>query len=164
MDWLLRVWLYYILIPYWAITGILFALAYYLPQPRQRQLAGFGARALCYVAGLSISASYGATAAFILRFFGKAGLSQYLTARCFKWIMYPLVGVWFDVDEESRKRLDSPRPVVLVANHQSELDILLLAYIYPRYSSISAKSDLKWYPFLGPYSKLTKDFSLVRIC
>jgi lysophosphatidate acyltransferase len=149
---LLHVWLYYILLPYWSITFTLFGLARLLP-PKPAQLTLFGARSLCYIAGMTTCAIYGVIASIFLRCVGQAGLSQWTVARSFKWLMYPLIGIWFDVDEESRARLDSTRPAVFVANHQTELDILFLGHVWPKYTSVTAKSDLKWYPFLGQFSE-----------
>jgi lysophosphatidate acyltransferase len=45
------------------------------------------------------------------------------------------------------------RPAVFVGNHQTELDVLMLGSIFPKYCSVTAKSSLKWTPFLGWFSK-----------
>jgi lysophosphatidate acyltransferase len=116
---ILHVWLYYILAPYWTITAFLFILTHYFPSPKIAQTAGFGARSLCFIAGLTTCCILGVPESALLKLVGEGGLSQWLAGRTFKWIMYPLVGIWFDVDEESRKRLDSTRPAVFLANHQT---------------------------------------------
>jgi lysophosphatidate acyltransferase len=45
------------------------------------------------------------------------------------------------------------RPVVFVGNHQTEMDVLMLGAMFPKYTSVTAKSSLKWTPFLGWFSK-----------
>jgi hypothetical protein len=114
-----NVWLYYILAPYWTLTAFLFLLTYYLPSAKLAQLAGFGARSLCFLAGLTTCAIVGCICSIALKIVGKSGLSQWVTAQNFRYVMYPLVGIWFDVDEESRKRLEQNIPAVLLANHQT---------------------------------------------
>jgi lysophosphatidate acyltransferase len=56
-------------------------------------------------------------------------------------------GVRFDI-VEGREYL-STRPAVLVGNHQTELDILLLGAIFPPYCSVTAKKSLRRIPLLG---------------
>ena len=117
---LLHAWLYYLLLPYWSLTLTLFALSAYLPpQGRPAQLASFGARSLAYIAGVITCAIYGTVASAVLKLVGLAGLGQWTTAKCFKCLMYPLLGIWFDIDDESRKRLDETRPAVFAGNHQT---------------------------------------------
>ena len=116
---LLHAWVYYILAPYWSLTALLFVVHYYLPPGRLSQYAGFGARSSCFLAGLITCAIYGSVVSVLLNFIGKAGLSQWMAGQSFKWVMWPLVGVWFDMDEESRKRLDNNRPAVFLGNHQT---------------------------------------------
>lgn len=45
------------------------------------------------------------------------------------------------------------RPVVFVGNHQTELDVLMLGCMFPKWCSVTAKNSLKWVPFLGWFSK-----------
>jgi len=159
----LHAWLYYALLPYWTITLSFFALSSYLPRSsRLQQLSSFFARALGYLAGLITCASYGIVASIVLNVVGYAGLSQWATAKSFKYVMYPLTGIWFDVDEESVKILNETRPAVILGNHQTELDILFIAHIWPKYTSVTAKSNLKYYPFLGQFMWLSNSVFIKR--
>ncbi|EWC46959.1 hypothetical protein DRE_03721 [Drechslerella stenobrocha 248] len=92
-------------------------------------------------------AVYGVTASLLLRAFGDVGIAQWVVARAFSNSMCPVIGVEFEVENENGMWKD--RPVVFVGNHQSELDILVLGRIFPKYCSVSAKSSLKHMPFLG---------------
>jgi lysophosphatidate acyltransferase len=62
-------------------------------------------------------------------------------------------GVRFDIIE-GEKYL-STRPAVFVGNHQTELDVLMLATIFPPYCSVTAKKSLKRVPFLGWFMALS---------
>jgi len=109
------------------------------------------ARMLVSVFCLFLCAFYGTCASLFNRAIGQQGLSQWTTARCFKHTMGYLAGVWFDI-VEGEEHL-STRPMVLIGNHQTELDVLMLGAIFPKYTSVTAKSSLKWVPFLGWFSE-----------
>lgn len=144
---------------------------------KPHQLLSFVARCSAYVGVLLFCAIYGALAALVLRIFGLGGLSQWATARAFKYTMWFTTGVWFDIVNEGKgwwfggsgeggkqgkeggewlKR----RPVVFVGNHQTELDVLMLGTLFPYYTSVTAKKSLMWVPFLGQFSKFTYDHGL----
>jgi lysophosphatidate acyltransferase len=108
--------LYAVLTFYFGLTLTLYVLSWTL-SPKNARLPGFFARALASVASLLFCASYGFTASFVLRCFGKAGLTQYTTAWVFKWCMWLSTGVYFDV-VEGKEHL-STRPAVYLGNHQS---------------------------------------------
>ncbi len=62
-------------------------------------------------------------------------------------------GVRFEIVEGEQYL--STRPCVIIGNHQSELDVLLLGEIFPPYCSVTAKSSLKKIPFLGWFMALS---------
>ena len=122
-----------------------------------RWLAAFVAMLICSV--------YGVIASALLTVVGYGGLGQWTTARSFKWIMLLFTGVWFDVYDGGAPDggahggwLDTTRPAVFIGNHQSELDILFLGHIFPKYCSVTAKASLKWVPFLGWFSRSSSIF------
>jgi lysophosphatidate acyltransferase len=106
----------YVLIPYAVVTLSLFALAAFLP-PAYTRLPSFFARTLGYIFGLIICASYGTIASVFLNLVGQSGLSQWTTGKAFKWVMWPLLQVWFDIEDESGASLT--RPAVFLGNHQT---------------------------------------------
>ena len=108
-----------------------------------RSLASFLALGLC--------ATYGTIASAFLNVAGYGGLGQWTTARAFKYTMWYSVGVWFDVEDE-KDYLGTTRPAVLMGNHQTELDVLYLGHVFPKYCSVTAKRSLKYTPFLGWFS------------
>ncbi|KAL8827006.1 MAG: hypothetical protein Q9191_003451 [Dirinaria sp. TL-2023a] len=113
----------------------------------------FFARLLSSYLSLVVCATYGVLASILLRVAGYHRISQYVTARSFKWVMYFSTGVVFDI-VEGVEHLNT-RPCVIIGNHQSELDVLLLGTIFPPYCSVTAKSSLKLVPFLGWFMALS---------
>lgn len=115
--------------------------------------AGFAARCLASYGSLLVCASYGVVASIVLRVAGYGRISQWATARSFKWVMRYTTGVQFDIIEG--KEYLSTRPAVFIGNHQTELDVLMLGAIFPPYCSVTAKKSLKNIPFLGWFMALS---------
>lgn len=133
---------------YLGLTVILYMLSLLIAQ------AGFFARLLASYAALLICASYGVTVSILFRIIGCPGLSQWATARSFKYVMRLATGVTCEI-EDPHNYLNTTRPCVFIGNHQSELDVLILGYIFPRYCSVTAKSSLRNIPFLGWFMRLS---------
>jgi len=151
-------WFLYTLFAPAAITMFLRLASLILPG-KLAQLASFLAFSITGVVLLLCSAAYGVGASIFLRFIGYGGCSQYATGRVFKWAMWWATGVWFNITGSMRREGGvsgedalNMRPVVFVGNHQSELDVLMLGTMFPKYCSVTAKSSLKWMPFLGWFS------------
>ncbi|OKL60990.1 hypothetical protein UA08_03641 [Talaromyces atroroseus] len=133
---------------YFTLTVSIFALsAAKVPK------AGFVARCLSSYASLLICATYGVIASIVLRLVGYGRVSQWATARSFKWVMRYSTGVRFDIIEGQQYL--STRPAVFIGNHQTELDVLMLGTIFPPYCSVTAKKSLKSWPFLGWFMALS---------
>ena len=115
--------------------------------------ASFYARILASYGTLLVCASYGVIASIVLRLFGKQNIAQWATARSFHYTMALTTGVHFEI-VEGKEHLTT-RPCVLIGNHQSELDVLLLGTIFPKYCSVTAKSSLARAPFLGWFMTLS---------
>jgi lysophosphatidate acyltransferase len=107
----------YLFFPYAALLVFLYAMSYVLP-PGPARLTTFVARCSAYLFGLVLCGSYGVLASVVLSIAGKPGLSQWTTARSFKWVVGLLTGVWFEVESEGEEHLLA-RPAVFVGNHQT---------------------------------------------
>ncbi|CCJ29968.1 unnamed protein product [Pneumocystis jirovecii] len=107
---------------------------------------GFWSKSFLYYFTLFISASFGVVSSAVLYLLGKSNISQWLTARACNLITSPAIRVKIQVENEFFMKT---RPCVFICNHQSELDILLLGRLFPKYCSIVAKKSLKFVPFLG---------------
>ncbi|KAL8894698.1 MAG: hypothetical protein Q9192_004112 [Flavoplaca navasiana] len=140
----------YFLLTYLSLTLLLFTLSPFLPA------LSFPARCLSAYASLILCAIYGVLISLTLRLLSSHRLAQHLTARAFALTMRYTTGVTFHIDPpSSEKYLSDSRPCVIVGNHQSSLDVLLLARIFPPYCSVTAKSSLKKVPFLGWFMALS---------
>ena len=137
---------------YVALTLLFYTLSYFSILPGStfyaRTLASYGSLVLC--------ATYGVLASIYLRIVHNHRISQWTTARSFHHLMWYTTGVRFTIVSGSEHlSLTTPRPAVLVGNHQSALDILLLASIWPKYCSVTAKASLKRAPILGWFMALS---------
>lgn len=70
-----------------------------------------------------------------------------LMARIFSWGGLRILGI--DVQVEHPERLYALEPGVILANHQSNLDLFILGGLVPLRTASIGKSSLKWVPFFG---------------
>lgn len=77
----------------------------------------FAARSIASFTALIFCACYGVVASVVLRLVGYGGLSQWTTARAFKWTMWCLTGVEFAVNDRFGGL--KVRPGVFIGNHQT---------------------------------------------
>lgn len=116
--------------------------------------ASFYARLLTSYAALILCACYGVLISALLRLLGYHRIAQYLTARAFKYTMHLATGISFEI-VSGEEHLAHTRPCVIISNHQSELDVLLIGTVFPPYTSVTAKSSLRFVPLLGWYMALS---------
>jgi len=148
-------YLYTFLVGYFGVTIALYALSFFLPK------AAFGARVLASYMSLIICALYGVVASIVLRIAGNPGISQWATARAFKYVMMLTTNITFEIDDPSDV-LGTTRPAVFIGNHQTELDVLMLGCLFPKYCSVTAKSSLRNTPFLGWFMSLSGSIFIDR--
>ena len=134
---------------YLGLTTTFFTLSYFSLFPT----ASFYARLLASYGCLVVCATYGVFASLALRLVGKHRISQWTVARAFHYTMAWTTGIRFEI-VAGKEYLDT-RPCVLIGNHQSELDVLLLGTIFPPYCSVTAKRSLRLMPFLGWFMALS---------
>ena len=102
----------YIVTSYLVLIITLFVLSsFILPK------LAFYARLLSSFFSLLVCAAYGVVVSILLRVVGYGQVSQWATARCFKWVMWFTTGVMFVV-VEGKEHLDI-RPAVFIGNHQT---------------------------------------------
>ncbi|EHK41446.1 uncharacterized protein TrAtP1_004922 [Trichoderma atroviride] len=116
--------------------------------------AGFVARSLAAYISLIACALYGVLASILLTLVGKRQIAQWAVARAFHFTMRYTTGIEFVVDDPENI-LGSTRPAVFIGNHQTELDVLMLGAVFPKYCSVTAKAQLKRVPFLGWFMSLS---------
>ncbi|KAI1492091.1 hypothetical protein F5X96DRAFT_423652 [Biscogniauxia mediterranea] len=141
-------YLTYFLVGYSALVILLYMLSAVVSK------AAFAARSLAAYLSLVICAIYGAFASIALRIVGREQIAQWTTARAFKYVMAATTGITFDIIDP-KGYLESVRPAVFIGNHQTELDVLMLGCMFPKYCSVTAKKNLKKVPFLGWFMSLS---------
>ena len=141
-------YLAYFVVGYTALTLAFYMLSLVVPK------AAFVARLLASYLALVICALYGVLASIVLRLVGRGQIAQWATARSFKYVMAAATGITFDVSDPGH-HLDTVRPAVFIGNHQTELDVLMLGCMFPKYCSVTAKSSLRRVPFLGWFMSLS---------
>jgi lysophosphatidate acyltransferase len=136
------------LIGYAGLTASLYMLSFVVPR------AAFGARVLASYMMLIVCALYGVVVSLILTIVGKQQIAQWTVARAFHYTMLATTGITFDV-EDPKGVLSSTRPAVFIGNHQTELDVLMLGAMFPKYCSVTAKASLRKVPILGWFMVLS---------
>ncbi|RYO60174.1 hypothetical protein AA0113_g7002 [Alternaria arborescens] len=133
------------------------------------QLVSYYAFAISSFTLMLSCALYGTLVAIPLRMVGYGGLIQWTVARAFKWCMWLATGVTFRVTGSMKKEGGlsgedalKDRPAVFVGNHQTELDVLMLGCMFPKYTSVTAKKSLKFVPLLGWFMALSKTVFIDR--
>lgn len=104
-------------------------------------------------------ALYGVFASIFLRIIGKSEYAQYTVARAFYHLFSRLLGIKIVIKNE---HLLHKKPAVVISNHQSALDILVLGKIFQPGYTVTAKKALKYLPFLGWFMLASKTFFLDR--
>ncbi|CEI99928.1 hypothetical protein RMCBS344292_14003 [Rhizopus microsporus] len=125
-----------------------------------RKFNGFYYRSIMTVVSLTIMATYGMIAALIFPVFGYTQYINFTVARGHYYITKFFCGI--KVVPEGLEHLEEKSPVIFVCNHQSSMDIMLFGAFYPKNTSIVAKKEIKYYPFLGWYMRLSNAIFLDR--
>jgi len=102
----------------------------------------------------------GIVSGIVLTPLGRRGYINLVVARFFKYAGCYFTGIHFKVIE-GQKYLNE-NPVVFVANHQSSMDVLMLGAVFPKDCAVVAKSEMKWYPFLGQFMMMSQAIFLDR--
>jgi lysophosphatidate acyltransferase len=152
--WTIFLYALYTFYAYIFIMLSLFALYALLPSPPNT--LGFAARCMSAYLSLIACAAYGTTASLLLRPLNlHYKYAQWTTAKSFKWVCAYTIGVRFTILDDGEKKLNAKRPYVILTNHQTELDVLLLGCIWPKHCSVTAKKSLRNIPFLGWFMSLS---------
>ncbi|KAH0839797.1 hypothetical protein J3R83DRAFT_742 [Lanmaoa asiatica] len=104
-------------------------------------------RVTIFLGSLAVVSTWGIVVAIGMTLVGRRHDVNYVVARIFYNLVSHALGL--EVEVEGEEYLQT-RPAVMVGNHQSMLDILYLARMFPPKASIMAKRELQWTP-LGPW-------------
>ncbi|KAK0230266.1 hypothetical protein IW262DRAFT_1337312 [Armillaria fumosa] len=101
-----------------------------------------------YIGTLTFIATWGAAVAAGMSLVNMRYDVNIVIARCFYVLASKVMDI--QVEIEGQEHLVAERPSILMINHQSFLDILIVGRLIPRRTSIMAKSSIRWTP-LGPF-------------
>lgn len=119
----------------------------------------FYIKLVAYALAICGCAIYGVVALIVLRLLGKPQYAQYTTARAFYYVCSLIFGIKIVVKNEQYLKLN---PAVYISNHQSALDVVVLGRVFQPGMLMTAKSSLRFVPFLGWFMMLSGTFFLNR--
>jgi lysophosphatidate acyltransferase len=131
----------------WSVQILMIAAAAAL----YRKRGGFYYRSAAAITWLLIIAAYGMAASLILPLIGQRKLINWTVARLYYYCAGYFTAVSAVVENEHY--LERSGPAVYICNHQSSIDVLLMARVFPKSTSVVAKKSIKYYPILGWFSK-----------
>lgn len=102
---------------------------------------------------------YGVFASIFLRLIGKKEYAQYNVGRVFYYTFSKILGVKITIKNE---HFLHDIPGIVISNHQSALDILMLGQVFQPGYTVTAKKALKYFPFLGWFMLASGTFFLDR--
>ncbi|RCH82221.1 1-acylglycerol-3-phosphate O-acyltransferase, partial [Rhizopus stolonifer] len=112
---------------------------------------------LCFLS----MAIYGTISSLVFPLIGKRHLIQWSVARGYYYLGKFFCGI--EVKVEGQENLQEIQgPAIYVMNHQSSLDVMLMGKVYPKNTTVVAKKQLKYYPFLGWFMILSNAIFLDR--
>ncbi|KAL5530339.1 SLC1 [Sanghuangporus sanghuang] len=115
-------------------------------------LARYYVRLGIYLSTVGVCSLWGVFVSIGLSLIGRRYDINWVIARSFYNLASRFLGITVEVEGEEHL---STRPVVLIMNHQSMLDILILGRVFPKQASVTSKKELQWMPLLGQFMTLS---------
>ncbi|KAG0322336.1 1-acylglycerol-3-phosphate O-acyltransferase [Linnemannia gamsii] len=84
---------------------------------------------------------------------------NFVVARIFSFIAAWPCGVTFKIKGEEHLE---KYPAIVVCNHQSSMDMMILGRVFPKYCVVMAKKELQYFPFLGIFMTLSNAIFIDR--
>ncbi|KAF8975366.1 1-acylglycerol-3-phosphate O-acyltransferase [Entomortierella lignicola] len=84
---------------------------------------------------------------------------NYIVSRCFCFLAAGPCGVTYKI--VGKENLDN-YPAIVVCNHQSSMDMMVLGKVFPKHCVVMAKKELLYFPFLGIFMKLSNAIFIDR--
>lgn len=137
------------------LIASLYALSLLIPK------ASLAARLIGFYLSILTTSALALLATLLLRLVGAAGSAQWAGGRIFKYLALLSMGLTFEV-HDPEGILERERPAVLMGNHQSEFDLIMLGCMFPRNCSVTAKSSLRKVPLLGWWMTLARAIFIER--
>ncbi|KAF9103048.1 1-acylglycerol-3-phosphate O-acyltransferase [Mortierella sp. GBA35] len=84
---------------------------------------------------------------------------NYVVARIFSYITASPCGVTYKISGEEHLE---KYPAIVVCNHQSSMDMMILGRVFPKSCVVMAKKELQYFPFLGIFMTLSNAIFIDR--
>ncbi|KAG0356221.1 1-acylglycerol-3-phosphate O-acyltransferase [Gamsiella multidivaricata] len=89
----------------------------------------------------------------------KRHIINFVVSRFFSYLAAGPCGVTYKIVGE--ENLDN-YPAIVVCNHQSSMDMMVLGRVFPKHCVVMAKKELLYFPFLGVFMKLSNAIFIDR--
>ena len=123
--------------------------------------AAFVARLIAFYICILTTTALALPLTLLIRLAGAGGSAQFAGGRIFKYLCLATMGLTFEV-VDPHGHLEKTRPAVILGNHQTEFDLIMLGCMFPRNCSVTAKASLRKVPFLGWWMALSKAIFIER--
>ncbi|KAG0050503.1 1-acylglycerol-3-phosphate O-acyltransferase [Gryganskiella cystojenkinii] len=89
----------------------------------------------------------------------KRYVINYIVSRLFSFLAAKPCGVTYKIVGEENLEAN---PAIVVCNHQSSMDMMVLGRVFPKHCVVMAKKELLYFPFLGVFMKLSNAIFIDR--
>jgi lysophosphatidate acyltransferase len=128
----------------WAAAPLVFQLIF-------KKYGGYYYRSMVAIIAVLVSCTHGLILAMVLPFIGKGNQIAMLSGRVCSFLIKHFLGVVPVI--EGSHHFNNLGPSVIVCNHQSVLDILLMGSVCSPGTVCVTKKSLKYYPIFGWFCK-----------
>ncbi|KAJ2510872.1 1-acylglycerol-3-phosphate O-acyltransferase [Coemansia sp. RSA 1939] len=120
----------------------------------------YARRLLHYTLCATVASTAGILASPFLWAVKQQASGNWVVARTFYYTTRVLLGITVEIEDE--ELLTKCHPCVMVGNHQTMFDLVMLGRVFPKKTVILAKKVLSYYPFIGWFMRLSDDIFISR--
>lgn len=135
------------------ISLVVVPLAYYVVLPpllaHLPKKAQFVSKLVVVLISTLIMSIVGCFVAIVFAVLNKRHAINYVVSRFFSYLAAYPCGVTFKISGKENLKTS---PAIVVCNHQSSMDMMVLGTVFPTHCVVMAKRELLYFPFLGLYS------------
>lgn len=146
-----------------AISLVAIPVAYYVVLPlllaHLPKKAQFVGKCMVVLFSTLVMSIVGCFVAIVFAALNKRHAINYYVSRLFSYLAAYPCGVTFKISGEEHLKTS---PAILVCNHQSSMDMMVLGRVFPTHCVVMAKKELLYFPFLGIFMKLSNAIFIDR--
>ncbi|KAJ2452500.1 1-acylglycerol-3-phosphate O-acyltransferase [Coemansia sp. RSA 2336] len=122
--------------------------------------AGYYRRLVHFALCAVVASTAGIVSSPVMWACGRKASVNWVVARTFYYTTRVVLGIRVEIEGEDI--IQSARPCVLVGNHQTMLDLIMLGRVFQMQTVILAKRSISYYPFVGWFMRLADDIFISR--